>query len=60
MRVHVTQTGCEPGGFREDFHQEVILELILKHSSLSDGSKHFRQASAEAGGEQDCGVLREL
>ena len=42
--------GVNMGVWGEGFHQEVILELILKRSNLSDGKRHFRQASAEAGG----------
>lgn len=52
--------GVNMGISEEGFHQEVILELILKCSHSTDGKRHFRQTSAKAGGKQDCGVLREL
>lgn len=39
--MHVPQTGCRHGGFREGFHPEVILELILKHRDLTGGKRHL-------------------
>lgn len=47
MRVPVSQTGCGPGGFREDFHQKVILELMLKHQNLPAGTNGISERSVQ-------------
>lgn len=47
MRVHVSRTGCGPGGCREDFLQKVILELMLKHQNLPAGKNGISGRSVQ-------------